>query len=539
MLPGAMRSAPLWPTRLSVWHPGHQKVVRLSSPWPRGWIERRAAARARAARPCRRCAGSASAMPSSADALHARAALRATIAQRLLVGDLAGRAPRVDARREAALDLPQVADAGDVRWSSSASPIGRVGSSSRSRRRKRRSSKLGREDVGAEAARCAGRSGVRDSVISSSTGPSNWTTSRSPRAQHEPGARAASAASAGRAARRATSRSCAGASGSSGRPRSAGTGACRGRRRPAPRGRRAARASGRGAKRGCGVRELVGHVALEHRADPVRRVVDRVALGHRAQGTDGAGAADGCSATALDLVASRAACTAASCWAQLYPADRPRWSVRPCGGAELGLVRVVGDPTGDARTTSCAAPARLRARRAHAATRPSSATCTPHARRHRRASTLGRGAQAREGELARAGAEAELEQRASHAEPTTGSPSTRSSARRLMRPPADGVGERSERGRDALVAGVDEDLQALAAALDVEDRLGAGEHDVGAGLARGRAALGAAATSAPRRRAGPGRWRRARSAARRRRRAARAAARPRRAARTARRRGPR
>ena len=34
---------------------------------------------------------------------------------------------------------------------------------------------------------------------------------------------------------------------------------------------------------------------------------------------------------------------------------------------------------------------------------------------------------------------------------------------------------------------VDEHLQALAAALDVEDGLGAGEHDVGAGLARGRA----------------------------------------------------
>ena len=46
-----------------------------------------------------------------------------------------------------------------------------------------------------------------------------------------------------------------------------------------------ARASGRAAKRGCGVRELVGHVALEHRADAVGRVVDRVAFGHSIEGT--------------------------------------------------------------------------------------------------------------------------------------------------------------------------------------------------------------------------------------------------------------
>ncbi len=34
--------------------------------------------------------------------------------------------------------------------------------------------------------------------------------------------------------------------------------------------------------RGCGVQDLVGHPALEHRADPVGRVGDRVALGHYA-----------------------------------------------------------------------------------------------------------------------------------------------------------------------------------------------------------------------------------------------------------------
>ena len=63
----------------------------------------------------------------------------------------------------------------------------------------------------------------------------------------------------------------------------------------------------------------------------------------------------------------------------------------------------------------------------------------------------------------------------------------------------------------ALVVGLDEREQALAAALDVEDRLGADEHDVGArrrAWARG-ARRRAWARAAPRRRAGPGRWRRA------------------------------
>ena len=40
------------------------------------------------------------------------------------------------------------------------------------------------------------------------------------------------------------------------------------------------------------------------------------------------------------------------------------------------------------------------------------------------------------------------------------------------------------------VAGLDEDLHALAAALDEENRLGAREHDVGAAHARGAPLLG-------------------------------------------------
>ena len=70
---------------------------------------------------------------------------------------------------------------------------------------------------------------------------------RTPRgAEHEPGEREASGSSAGRARRRATSRSSAGASGSSAPPpRSAGTGACRGRPPSPPRGPPGAPPSGR------------------------------------------------------------------------------------------------------------------------------------------------------------------------------------------------------------------------------------------------------------------------------------------------------
>ena len=48
----------------------------------------------------------------------------------------------------------------------------------------------------------------------------------------------------------------------------------------------------------------------------------------------------------------------------------------------------------------------------------------------------------------------------------------------------DGVGERRDGRAEPLVVVGHEHLQALAAALDVEHRLGAGQHDVGAGLAR-------------------------------------------------------
>ena len=250
---------------------------------------------------------------------------------------------------------------------------------------------------------------VRDSVISSSTGPSNWTTSCAAAAHHEPGAaRRAPPAPAG-VEHAPARRSCAGASGSSGRPRSAGTGACRGRRPRAPRGPASRSGQRSRAKRGCGVRELVRHVALEHGPDPVRGVVDRVALGHRLSLCD------------------------------------------------------------HAVSVSLRGPAR----------KPSSSSAS------------------------------------SHVEPTTGSPSTRSSASRLMRPRRTASASAAMAPARGARRSARQDLQALAAALDVEHRLGAGEHDVGAGL---RAARRPAASSrsrpaaAPRRRAAPGRWRRARAA---------------------------
>ena len=53
----------------------------------------------------------------------------------------------------------------------------------------------------------------------------------------------------------------------------------------------------------------------------------------------------------------------------------------------------------------------------------------------------------------------------------------------------DGVGERGGGVAEAGVVGVDEDLQALAAALNVDHGLGAGQHHVGARVAGGGAGV--------------------------------------------------
>ena len=77
----------------------------------------------------------------------------------------------------------------------------------------------------------------------------------------------------------------------------------------------------------------------------------------------------------------------------------------------------------------------------------------------------------------------------SQGEPTTGSPSTRSSESFLIRPRWTCSASAAKAGSQARVVLLDERDDALAAALDVEHRLGADEHDVRARHARGPAAL--------------------------------------------------
>ena len=280
MLPGAIRSAPLWPTRRTRhrWHPAHQYVMRLSSPCPR-LADRRAAARARPAglavdhavavlhaveRGLLHAAGACARTISSASSSETVARRRAT-----------GRRPRRSSpRTSTCCRCPAI-----VRWSSSASPIARVGSSSRRRRRKRRSSSCGARMSGPSSARRRSKR-VRDAVMQLEHGAVELHDLAALGAQHEPRAARARAASAGRRGRCPTSRSCAGASGSRARPRSARTGACRGRRRRSRRGRRASSGQRSPRSRGLGC-AICGHEPLDERADAARGEVDRVALGHR------------------------------------------------------------------------------------------------------------------------------------------------------------------------------------------------------------------------------------------------------------------
>ena len=101
----------------------------------------------------------------------------------------ARRAPRIDlpACQQPSLfqRLPMPAT---VRWSSSASPIARVGSSSRRRRRIAPLVELAARGCPGPRPAIRWSSRVRESVISSSTGPSNCTTSRPRVLDDEPGA---------------------------------------------------------------------------------------------------------------------------------------------------------------------------------------------------------------------------------------------------------------------------------------------------------------------------------------------------------------
>ena len=163
-----------------------------------------------------------------------------------------------------------------TRWSSSASPIGRVGSSVRSRRRNACSSSSGARMSGPRPAiRWSKR--VRLSVISSSTGPLIWATSLSPlrmishvlRGVGQSGV--AHAPLAGHPQVRVDHERVLEADE---QVLAVGVDA------PSPPGPAAARGQRSRPKRGCGVSIASGHAALQHRPDPVRRVVDGVAFRH-------------------------------------------------------------------------------------------------------------------------------------------------------------------------------------------------------------------------------------------------------------------
>ena len=174
--------------------------------------------------------------------------------ERLLVGDVAGAPPRVDPRLEAALGLPQVADPGD-------DPLVEQGVADRARRvvraqaaQERLLVELGGEDVRPEAGDplVEARARVGHQLQHGAVDLGDELVAA---ADHQP--RVARGRPVARRAR-ATCRSCAGGSGSSARSRSAGTGACRGRRRSRPPGLRAAPASGRARSAGAAWRSRPG-----------------------------------------------------------------------------------------------------------------------------------------------------------------------------------------------------------------------------------------------------------------------------------------
>ena len=144
VLPGAIRSAPLWPTRLSAGIPGTSRSCGCRRPGRARWMRLPAPQRGHG-RPARVvdllvAALAAVARPSCC----IRGPHGLDDRQRLLVARPrpVGRHGSIPAAKQPSafhrLPMPAI-----VRWSSSASPIGRVGSSSRSRRRKRASSNSG------------------------------------------------------------------------------------------------------------------------------------------------------------------------------------------------------------------------------------------------------------------------------------------------------------------------------------------------------------------------------------------------------------
>ena len=155
VLPGAMWSAPLWPTRRTVTSgmPGTSRSCGCPPTWPRDRIGAPGRSAGTAARPCRRCGGSGSGCrraPTAACAGGTRATIASASSSRTAP---VGRQGSMRASKQPStfhrLPIPAI-----VRWSSSASPIGRVGSSSRSRRRKRAASNSGARMSGPSWASC-------------------------------------------------------------------------------------------------------------------------------------------------------------------------------------------------------------------------------------------------------------------------------------------------------------------------------------------------------------------------------------------------
>ena len=269
VLPGAMWSAPLWPTRLARRACGSGWALTAGIPGTRTSCGCRRPGRARGSASPQRGQG----RPRAAvDAVAAgapgrrRARLAACAAapgarmrEHLVVGDVR---PSVATDRRAPPSSPRT------------SRCSRCRRSSAGRAARRRSAASGRPRAGAAGSASSSSSGARmsgprpamrwskrarASVEQLEHGPVELRRRRaSPRADHEPGAPRACAASARPARTCPTSPSSAGASAASGRPRSAGTGACR--RASTPRTARPASRSGQRSRaaRGCGVRIASG-----------------------------------------------------------------------------------------------------------------------------------------------------------------------------------------------------------------------------------------------------------------------------------------
>ena len=283
VLPGAMWSAPLWPmrwARLSAGIPGTSTSGGCRRPG-RALRIGVAAARARAARAAVDGRRGPASRRTADSCIRGRSAR--TIAQHLVVADRRRRAATGRPAPQAALDLPQVPDARRpcagraARRRSAASGRRRAGGAGT-----RRSSNSRPRMSGPERRRAAGRSRVRDSVSSSSTGPSNCTTSR-PAARSTSHARRGAAAPALARARTMPHEpvirrcECSVRSPSKRRNRClpcASTDVDRAAREPL-----GPAVAARSAGAACAISS--GTRPCEDRADAVRRVVDRVALGHR------------------------------------------------------------------------------------------------------------------------------------------------------------------------------------------------------------------------------------------------------------------